>query len=139
MTPPRQVWLFQLGCWLAFATAVVHLAGHLFVAPVEPAVGQASRPAYLLLVPGQDVPSPRDVADGLSLALSVLVGTLGAAGLVVHRYGSERPPLLRGVARAYAFGTAVLLVLSIANFFSVQSFFIAMTALCFALASVTEA
>ena len=26
--PPRQVWLFQLGCWVAFATAIVHLAEH---------------------------------------------------------------------------------------------------------------
>ena len=140
-TPPRQVWLFQLGCWLAFATAAVHLAGHLVAAgtvSVTSLMDGTERPAYLILVPGQDIPTPREVADGLSLAVALLLGTLGATGLVVHRRAQEDSVLLRGVARAYALGGTVLLIVSIMNFFSLQTFFVATMALCFALAAVSE-
>jgi hypothetical protein len=133
--------LFQLGCWLAFATAGVHLVGHLLMAgTVGPAVlvDGVDRPSYVILVPGQDVPTPEQVADGLSLAVALLLGTLGATGLVVHRRGQEDAVLLRGVARAYAIGSAVLLVIAVLNFFSLQAFFIATMALCFALAAVSE-
>jgi hypothetical protein len=137
--PPRQAWLFQLGCWIACATAAVHLVGHIFVAetPGPQDVAGAS-PAYLFLVPGQDVPSFRQVADGFSLALALLLTTLGAAGLVVLSRGHADAVLMRGVSRVYALGISVLLVVSILNFFSVESFFLALAALCFGLAAVSE-
>lgn len=140
MTPPRQIWLFQLGCWMTFATAVVHLLGHLLVASPSTAVAEAIQylPGYLFLVPGQDVPSSREVTSGLSLSLSLLLATIAGAGLAVGKRGHDDPLLLRGVARAYALGLVVLLVVSILMFFSVQSFFIATTALCFGLAAVSE-
>jgi len=140
LTPPRQVWLFQLGCWMAFATAVLHLLGHLLIASPHTAVAAALQhlPGYLFLVPGQDVPSAQDVTGGLSLSLSLLLATIAGAGLAVGKRGHDDALLLRGVARAYALGFVVLLIVSILMFFSVQSFFIATTALCFGLAAVSE-
>jgi hypothetical protein len=135
MTPPRQVWLFKLGCWAAFATAALHLAGHIFL---EVPTAGGERPGYLFLVPGQTVPAHHHVTDGLSLAFSLLLATIGGAGLVVANRGGEDPALLRGVARSFGIGSAALLVLSIVMFFSLQSFAIAFMALCFALGAVSE-
>ena len=78
------------------------------------------------------------VSDGFSLAFALLMTTMAAAGLAVQRRGREDALLMRGVARAYALGFGALLVISVLSFFSVQSFFIAATALCFALAAVSE-
>jgi hypothetical protein len=138
VTPPRQVWLFQLGCWAAFATAVLHLVGHLMFPNQAGVSGIAGRPPGLFLVPGQDIPTPQNVANGFSLSWALLLATLASAGLAVAKRGYEDTLLLRGVARAYAFGGAVLLVISVQNFFSLQSFLIAIVALCFALAMVPE-
>jgi hypothetical protein len=141
MTPPRQVWLFDLGCWLALVTAGIHLVGHLLVsgsAVPGSAATPGQRPAYLFLVQGQSVSSTDQVADGLSLSFSLLLATLGSAGLVVGKRGHDDALLLRGVARAYALGTGVLLVVSILTFFSFQTFAIATMAVCFGLATVTE-
>jgi hypothetical protein len=138
VTPPRQVWLFQLGCWVAFATAVLHLIGHLVFPIPTGASAITGRPPGLFLVPGQDIPSAPDVANGFSLSWALLLATLASAGLAVGKRGFEDTVLLRGVARAYALGAAVLLVISVQNFFSLQSFFIAIVALCFALAMVPE-
>ena len=131
--------MFQLGCWVACAAAAVHLVAHILVPGTAgaPDVAGAS-PPYLILVPGQDVPSARQVSDGFSLALSLLLATLGASGLAVLNRGSADAMLMRGLSRAYALGIGVVLVVSIMNFFSVQSFFLAIAALCFGLASVSE-
>jgi hypothetical protein len=137
--PPRQVWLFQLGCWVACATAAVHLAGHVFVpGTAGPSELAGPAPAYLFLIPGQDVPSARQVADGFSLALALLLATLGAAGLAVLSRGHADATLMRGIARVYALGIGVILALSILSFFSLQTFFLAVAALCFGLAAVSE-
>jgi hypothetical protein len=140
MTPPRQVWLFKLGCWTAFATAALHLLAHLLVPSADkPGPEPADlRPGYLVLVPGQPIPSAGEVADGFSLAFSLLLATMAAAGIVVAHRGQDDPLLLRGVARAFAIGSGVLLVLSVLLFFSLQSFAIAAMALCFALGAVSE-
>jgi len=138
MTPPRQVWIFKLGCWIAFAAAVVHLLGHLVMMSSSGNRPAAGWPNYLFPVPGQTVPSNDDVADGLSLSFSLLLATLAGAGVVVAKRGQADALLLRGVARAYALGGAVLLVVSVVMFFSIQSFAIAAMTLCFALGAVTE-
>jgi hypothetical protein len=140
LTPPRQVWLFELGCWLAFATAVVQVAGHLMrPAPSALAASLAGVTApYLIFVPGQDAPTWVQAFDGYSVSMPLLLATLGAAGLAVQKRGYQDATLLRGVARAYAVGSAVLLVVAVISFFSLQAFFIATMALCFALAAVTE-
>jgi hypothetical protein len=137
--PPRQIWIFQLGCWVSCATAAVHLAGHIFVpGSTGPPPDAGASPAYLFLIPGQDVPSARQVADGFSLALALLLTTLGAAGLAVLHRGHTDAVLMRGVSRAYALGISVVLVVSVLDFFSLQTFFLAIAALCFGLATVSE-
>jgi hypothetical protein len=138
---PRQIWLFRLGCWVAFATAALHLAEHVSginaLPPMAVAHADASPPSYVWLVPGLHQPTFLGVVNGFSLSLSLLVATIGAAGLVVVKYGAENAPLLRGVSRAYALGTGVLLAVSVVQYFSVQTFAMAVMALCFALAAVS--
>lgn len=138
---PRQVWLFQLGCWVAFATAILQVAAHVLtpiVADPHVEAGLALLPpASVFLVPGLRQPTFTSVFDGLSLSLAMLVATIGAAGLAVIRHGLESPLLMRGVARAFALGSAMLLVLSITDYFSILTFPIAVMAMCFALAAVT--
>jgi hypothetical protein len=127
---------------MAFAVAILHLVIHL--ATGGPLAGDAaahinaSRPPFLVLIPGLWQPHFSGVFSGFSLSLSMLITTMGAAGLAVVRYGGDNEPLLRGVARAFAIGSAGLLVLSIASFFSLQTFVIAVMAMCFGLASVPQ-
>jgi hypothetical protein len=140
--PPRQVWIFQLGCWVAFATAIVHLVEHVAglntPSPEMVAAIDSLRATYVILIPGLHQPTFLGVFHGFSLSLSLLVATLGAVGLVVLKYAADQPLLLRGVARALALGSGMLLVLSVEGFFSLQTFFIATMALCFALSAVSE-
>ncbi|MEO8481463.1 MAG: hypothetical protein ABI634_04585 [Acidobacteriota bacterium] len=140
--PPRQVWLFQLGCWVAFATAIAHLVEHISglnaLAPETVANINTLRATYVILIPGLHQPTFLGVLNGFSLSLSLLVATMGAVGLVVLKYGEDQPLLLRGVARALAIGTGMLLALSIEGFFSLQTFFMATMALCFALSAVSQ-
>ena len=131
--------MFQLGCWVACAAAALHLVGHVLVTGAAgPPDVPGSTPAYLFLVPGQHLPSAGQVADGFSLSLAVLLATVGAAGLRVLSRGADDAPMMRGLARVYALGASVVLVLSILNFFSLVTFLLAITALCFGLAAVPE-
>jgi hypothetical protein len=140
--PPRQVWLFQLGCWVAFATAIVHLAEHVSglnaLPPETVAHVNSARATYVVVIPGLHQPTFLGVLNGFSLSLSLLVATIGAAGLVVLKYGADQTLLLRGVSRAFAIGTGILLAISIEGFFSLQTFFMAVMALCFALSAVSQ-
>jgi hypothetical protein len=140
--PPRQVWLFQLGCWLAFATAVAHLAEHVSgLNALDPAIVahiDTVRPTYVIPIPGLHQPTFLGVLNGFSLSLSLLLATIAAAGFVVLKYGADHALLLRGVSRAFAFGIGMLVVLSIEGFFSLQTFFMLVTALCFALSAVSQ-
>ena len=140
--PPRQIWLFQLGCWVAFATAVVHLAEHVSglnaLDPVIVTHINAARPTYVIPIPGVHQPTFLSVLNGFSLSVSLLLATIGAAGLVVLKYGAGQALLLRGVSRAFGFGLGMLVVLSIEGFFSVQTFFMVVAALCFALSGVSR-
>ena len=140
--PPRQVWLFQLGCWVAFASALVHLAEHVSgLNALDPALVthiNVARATYVIAVPGLHQPTFLSVLNGFSLSVSLLLATIGAAGLVVLKYGAEQALLLRGVSRAFGFGLGMLVVLSIEGFFSIQTFFILIAALCFALSAVSR-
>jgi hypothetical protein len=120
----------------------VHLAEHVSglnaIPPETVAHINSMRATYVILVPGLHQPTFLGVLNGFSLALSLLIATIGAAGFVVLKYGSEQELLLRGVSRAFAIGTAMLLAVSIEGFFSLQTFFMAVTALCFALSAVSQ-
>jgi hypothetical protein len=142
VTPPRQVWLFQVGCWATFAVAVLQLAAHLAAPGALPPHAEAGLslmpPAYVFEVPGTRQPTYRGVTAGLSISLPVLLVTLGAAGLAVIRHGRDQAALVRGVAGALAAGLALLLVTSIVLFFSAVTFALAVPAMCFGLAAVPE-
>lgn len=141
-TPPRQIWLFQFGCWSAVGAAVLHLAAYLAI-PADlsghaaDALAQMT-PPHVFRVPGLRQPVFTGILDGFSLAWPVLLASIGAAGMAVARHGRDNAKLLRGVAGAFALGTGALLVLSVVRFFSLQTFAIAIVALCFALAAVPE-
>jgi hypothetical protein len=138
--PARQAWLFRLGCWVALATALAHLAAHVIVpGSLDAAPGAATAtPSAVFLVPGLRQPTFVSVFDGFSLSLAVLLATLGGAGLTVANYADGSATLMRRVSRTFALGTAMLLIVSVAEFFSLVTFLIAVFALCFALAAVTE-
>ena len=110
--PPRQVWLFQFGCWAAVTTAVMHV-GFALAAQATP---------------------PGDGA--LHLVFAVCFSTVGAIGLVVTKRGQDDPLLMYAVARYAAVASATLLVLSLVYFSVVPSMFIAAVTTCFAVATV---
>jgi len=107
--PPRQVWLFEFGCWAAITTAVIHVA-----------LGIAMR-----------------ATDGpLNLLFAVCFAAVGAMGLVVSKRGQADAQLMYGVARSAAVATATLLVLALSYFSIVPAMFIAAVTTCFAVSAV---
>lgn len=140
--PSRQLGLFRIGCWTAWLAAIVHVVAHVLASPdLSPhaAAGLSLLPPdYVLRVPGLRQPTHQGVVAGLSLSLPLLLASIGAAGFAVVRHGNASASLIRAVAGAYAIGVAAVLVTSIVLFFSVQTFVIALPALCFALAAVPE-
>lgn len=138
--PARQVWLFQLGCWMAFAVAacqlLVHVAAGSELSPHAVAGLALEPPGYVFLVPGLRQPTFPGVVDALSLSFALLFATIGAAGLAVVRHGQLNPRLLRAVAGALATGTGLALVVSVVLAFSLQTFVLAVVPMCFALATV---
>jgi hypothetical protein len=94
-------------------------------------------PPFIWRVPGLMHPHAAGAVSGLSLSVALLTATIGAAGLVVAKRADDAV-LVRGVARAFAIGTAGLLALSIADSFGVHTFLISVVALCFAMAAVPQ-
>ena len=140
--PARQVWLFQLGCWMAFVLAAVHLVIHVAggegLSPHAQAGMSMMAPDYVVIVPGLRQPTYLGVVDALSLSYALLFATIGAAGLAVVRHGRDDPRLLRGVAGAFAIGSGMALVSSIVLSFSLTTFVLAIVAMCFGLAAVPQ-
>lgn len=124
------------------AAAIVHVIEHVSgiraLPPDAAALVGGWAGTYVIPIPGLHQPTLAGVLRGFSLSLSMLLATIGAAGLVVLKYGGEEPRLIRGVSRAFAIGTGALLVISIDGFFSLQTFFLAVTALAFALSAVSQ-
>lgn len=140
--PARQVWLFQLGCWVAVAAAALHVAVHVMVggdlSPHAEAGMSMLSPDYVVRVPGLRQPTYRGVVDALSLSHALLLATIGAGGLAVARHGQFNPKLLRAVAGAFAIGTGMALITSAVLSFSLETFVLAIVAICFGLAAVPE-
>jgi len=140
--PPRQVWLFTFGCWVALGTAVLHLIAHV-AGPAAPANDTERQlvdlaTTYRFAMPGGAERSLMDFLDGFSLTFSLFLATLGAVGLVVARRGREDPVLFRAVARSLTAASAVLVVISLSYFFIIPSMCLALMAVSFACASVTQ-
>jgi hypothetical protein len=107
--PPRQVWLFEFGCWAAIVTAAIHAA-----------LGIAMR-----------------AIDGpLNLLFAVCFAAVGAMGLVVSKRGQDDALLMYGVARSAAVASATLLVLSLTYFSIVPGMLTAAVTTCFAVSAV---
>jgi len=125
---------------VALAVAALQMAAYLVtptIADPHAVVGLGMlAPGHVFLVPGLRQPTFVGVLDGLSISLAVLVATIGLAGLAVSRQGRDAPLVVRAVARAFALGSALLLAVSIADYFSLQTFFIALMTMCFGMAAV---
>lgn len=137
--PLRQQALFRVGCWLAIATAVAHLAGVIAgrPAPANPTERQLFELAaeYRFALPGAER-SLFDLLDGFSLAFAVLLATVGAIGLAVAKRGRGDAQLMVAVARGLALAGVALLVISVTHWFLVPSLFLAMMTTAFVFVSV---
>ena len=140
--PLRQIWIFKFACWVAFLTAATHMIGHIAgpPAPVNATEQQIHDLVtnYFFPMPGGGERSIMDFQNGFSLMLATMMATCGAVGLMVVKRGAADPVLVRGVARAFALGGAVLLLISLTHFFIIPSLFIALLTVSFAVASVSE-
>ena len=140
--PPRQVFLFKFGCWAAFATAALHLVGHVTgpAAPVNDTERQLAELAttYRYALPGGAERSLMDFLNGFSLMFSLFLATLGALGLVIAKRGRDDEVLIKTAARLLAGVSAVLVVISMTHFFIIPSMCLALMAVSFACASVTK-
>lgn len=138
--PPRQVWIFEFGCWAALLAAVVHLVGHLAGLPQatdDTGAGLMSLAGtYKFAFPGGVERSLLDLLSGFSLSFAMLVAALGVVGLAVARRGYEDELLMTGVARPMAVAGIVLVIISLTNFFIVPALFLALMTVAFLLASV---
>jgi hypothetical protein len=136
----RQIALFTIGCWGLLVTAVVHLVGHVSgpAPPTNEVEAQLLDVAgsYQFALPGGGRRSLMDFVTGFSLAFSLLVATLGAAGLMVRKRGDV--VLVASTARVLAGALVALLVISLTHWFIVPTLFIAFSALCFVLAAVPK-
>ncbi len=138
--PPRQVWLFKLGCWVAWGTAALHVVG-LMVAPLPAAAGSGAdalraAAAAVVVFPDGTERTLRRVFVGFSLSHALLAATLGAVGLAAIRRGRSHAEWLAGIARVEALVSLALLVISLTHFFLVPTFLVAVMLICFTLASV---
>jgi hypothetical protein len=138
--PPKQIWLFKLGCWLTLATATMYVAA-VFFGLGTPANDterhlQDLSTNYHFALPGKASRSLMDLFDGLSLSYAALLVGLAAVGLVVSRRASGDTPLMLGVARSTALTCVALMIVSLMNFFIVPTIFLAALVTCFGLASV---
>ena len=138
--PPRQLCLFKLGCWLAFLTAAVHVAGQL-ANPLQPQNDTERQlltlaTGYHFTLPGGASRSLMDFLHGFSWAFALFAATMGAAGLVAASRGRTDGALARAMARVLAGAGALLCIISLVDFFLVPTAFLLATTVCFALASV---
>ena len=138
--PPRQLFMFTIGCWVTIGTAALHLVGHLAgpQTPTNDTERQLLELAtnYRYMLPGGTERSLMDFVDGFSLMLPVLLAAIGAAGIVVRKRGSHDIALMLGVARTCAVTSVVLLGLSLLKFFIVPTMCFAAMASCFLTASI---
>jgi hypothetical protein len=138
--PPRQLWLFKLGCWATLAAAIAYLVLHLlaFGVPATDAGRQAlaMAGASRVHVAGGGTHSIVDLLGAASLMFDVLLAAMGAAGLAAAQTGDR--VVVRGVARVFSIATVVLVVLALLDLSLVFAMLLAALAVCFILASVVS-
>jgi hypothetical protein len=134
----QRVW-FKAGCWMALATAVVHLLGHLAgpQAPTNETERQlmALYQGYRFALPG----GSRSLADfmtGFSLIFAVFMAMLGGLNLLVVRRCADDGPLMAMLTRLDVACGVTTLAISLTHFFIVPTVFLAVVTLCFGVALV---
>ena len=136
----RQLAIFKVGCYLAVATALVHMLGaHILASPPETDEHRRlfeMMESTALGLPGAPGHTMMDIQKGFSLTYALMLALTGGLGLIVARRGVQDPTLMLAVARALAGGYLVMTVLGFTNFFIVPTMFMAAVFVCFALASV---
>jgi hypothetical protein len=138
--PGRQLWIFKFACWTTFLAAALDLAGYFSGLP-EPANEMERQLAqlgstYQFALPGGALRTLLDLGSGLTLAVAVLLVTIGGMGLAAARTAPDNAPLMRVTARIAALGSLLLLVISMTHLFIVPTVFIALSTISYAVAAV---
>ena len=138
---PRQLWLFQFGCWFALGTAALHLIG-MVVAPLSDGTGALGVGALAIasaapvkLPDGTERPLG-DLLLGFNLAYACFIAVIGLAGLAAARRGRDRAALMADVSRVLALASLALVVISLMSFFLIPTMLLAVMLICFTLAAV---
>ena len=135
--PPRQLWIFKLGCWVACGTAALHLAGLVLPTPTwGDAEGLRAAAAVRVVFPGGSERTLRDLLVGFSLVYALFAAAIGGLGLAAARRGRDDARLMVAVARVQAIVCLALLVISLTHFFLVPTLLVAVMLVCFTLAAV---
>ena len=138
--PRRQLTIFTIGCWVAIATAGLHMVGHM--SGPMPATNDTERQlldlatTYRFPMTGGSERSLMDLMNGLSLAFSVLLALTGGLGLVIRKRCHDDGPTMLAAARALAGASVVLAAISLMYWFIVPSMMLALMAFCFLFAAV---
>jgi hypothetical protein len=140
MMPPRQLWLFKLGCWTAVAIAGVYLVVHVMTFGISAtdagrqalAMSESSRFAVI----GGGTHSLADLLGAASLMFDILLAAMGAAGLAAAQT-SDRV-VVRGVARVFSIACVTLVIIALLDVSLVFAMLLAALSVCFILASVVS-
>ena len=131
---------FQIGCWAALGTSVVHMIGTLSGRPAP--TNDIERSFFHLLetyrfaLPGA-ARTFAELTQGFSLTFSLFLALTGATGLSVVRRASTDAMLVPALARMNAVAFVVLLVISLTYWFLVPTLCIAVSAAAFIIASLS--
>lgn len=138
--PPRQLWLFKFGCWVACGTAALHLAASLLALTAAPGTshveGLEAAAGFRVVFPDGTERTLGDLLLGFGLAHALLLGAVGALGLTAARRGRDNGVLMADVARVQALVSLALLTISLTHFFLVPTLLVAVMLICFTLAAV---
>ena len=138
--PRRQLIIFTIGCWAAFATAGLHLVGHM--SGTAPPANDTERQLldlatnYRFPLPGGSERAIMDLMSGFSLAFSVFLALAGGLGLVIRKRCADDGPTMLAAARALAGASVVLVTISLIYWFIVPSLMLGLMAFCFLFAAV---
>ncbi len=137
--PPRQLWIYLFGCWVALGTAVLHLIGMVVAplpAPAAGAEGFRAAAGSLIVFPDGTERALGDVLTGFNLAYVRLRATMGGVGLAAARRDGDRRRHLVDIARVQALVCLALLVTSLVYFFLIPTLLVAVMLVCFTLGAV---
>jgi hypothetical protein len=130
----RQRGFFKAACWIAIATAIVHLVGYL--AGPQPPKNDIERAlieqfeTYRFDVPGGGR-TLKEFMSGFSLTFTVFLAMLGGLNLLVVRRCSDDEALMTMLTRLNAACATTMVVVSLSYFFIIPTLFLAAIAACF--------